>query len=213
MNFLRDPKDIEEKSQAFISAHLEGAWAPEEKQILTRIIHATGDLSYASLTVIHPDLVPEALKALRQGAAIVTDVEMVRSGINASLAAKGKCPVICAIREEEVIRMATARSETRAMVAMEYLAPRMWGSVVAIGNAPTALFRLLELIESGQTRPAVIIGTPVGFVGASEAKEALEKSPVPFLTVRGSKGGSTVAAAAVNALLHLAFKGGFKAEG
>ena len=99
------------------------------------------------------------------------------------------------------------------MVAMEYLAPRMWGSIVAIGNAPTALFRLLELIESGQTRPAVIIGTPVGFVGASEAKEALEKSPVPFLTVRGSKGGSTVAAAAVNALLYLAFKGGCKAEG
>ena len=213
MNFLRDPQAIEEKSRAIISAHLKGNFSPQEKQVLIRIIHATGDLSYASLTVIHPELVPEALKALRQGAAIITDVEMVRSGIDASLAAKGRCPIICAIREEEVIKRAAARSETRAMVAMEYLASQMWGSVVAIGNAPTALFRLLELIESGQTRPAVIIGTPVGFVGASEAKEALEKSSVPFLTVRGSKGGSTVATAAVNALLHLAFKGGVGAEG
>lgn len=91
------------------------------------------------------------------------------------------------------------------MVAMEYLAPRMDGAIVAIGNAPTALFRLLELVAGGRAAPAAIVGTPVGFVGAAEAKAALETTGIPYVTVRGPKGGSTVAVAAVNALLHLAW--------
>lgn len=206
MDFLQDPRAIEAKSRAVIEARLDKVTdRREEKEILIRIIHATGDLSYAELTVIHPELVTAATAALRRGTAIVTDVEMVRSGISAALASRGNCPIICAIRDDEVLRIASARRQTRAMVAMEQLAPRLEGALVAIGNAPTALFRLLELIKAGQTRPAAIVGTPVGFVGAAEAKAALEASPIPFLTVRGPKGGSAVAVAAVNALLHLAF--------
>lgn len=206
MDFLRDPRAIEAKSWEVIESRLKKVVnSREEREILTRIIHATGDLSYAELTVIHPQLVAAATAALRRGAAIITDVEMVRSGISAALASRGNCPVICAIRDERVAQLALARGQTRAMVAMEQLAPQIQGSLVAIGNAPTALFRLLELIEAGETRPAAIVGTPVGFVGAAEAKAALEASPIPFLTVRGSKGGSAVAVAAVNALLHLAF--------
>ncbi|MGI9953218.1 precorrin-8X methylmutase [Moorellaceae bacterium AZ2] len=206
MDFLRDPKVIEARSRAIIGSRLQMAGrSVQERQVLIRIIHATGDLSYARLTVIHPQLVAASTAALRRGAAIITDVEMVRSGISGPLAARGRCPLICAIRDEKVAELASARGETRAMVAMEQLAPQMEGALVAIGNAPTALFRLLELIQAGQARPAAIIGTPVGFVGAAEAKAALEKGPVPFLTVRGSRGGSTVAVAAVNALLHMAF--------
>ncbi|MEW8958469.1 precorrin-8X methylmutase [Neomoorella humiferrea] len=204
MSYLNNPRAIEAQSRAIIAARL-GALGlgAGERDIVTRIIHATGDLEYARLVVIHPRLVAAATAALRGGADIITDIEMVRQGINSSMLARGGGQVICAIREREVAAAAAARGVTRAMAAMEFLAPRMTGAVVAIGNAPTALFRLLELMAAGRAAPAAIIGTPVGFVGAAEAKAALEKADVPFITVRGTRGGSTVAVAAVNALLHL----------
>lgn len=208
MDFLYDPLAIETRSREIIAARVgDLGLEPGARAIVTRIIHATGDLGYAGLVVCHPRLVPAATAALRQGADIITDVEMVRNGISSHLVSRGGGRVICAIREEQVRQEAAARGETRAMVAMEYLAPRMEGAIIAIGNAPTALFRLLELMAGGRAAPAAVVGTPVGFVGAAEAKAALEKAGVPYLTVRGPKGGSTVAVAAVNALLHLTWDG------
>ncbi|AKX96501.1 precorrin isomerase [Moorella thermoacetica] len=206
MGFLSDPRAIEARSREIIAARVgDLGLEPGARAIVTRIIHATGDLSYASLVAVHPGVVAAATAALRQGADIITDVEMVRNGVSSHLVSRGGGRVLCAIREAEVIKTATARGETRAMVAMEYLAPRMDGAIVAIGNAPTALFRLLELVAGGRAAPAAIVGTPVGFVGAAEAKAALETTGIPYVTVRGPKGGSTVAVAAVNALLHLAW--------
>ncbi|OIQ56230.1 precorrin-8X methylmutase [Neomoorella thermoacetica] len=206
MGFLSDPRAIEARSREIIAARVgDLGLEPGARAIVTRIIHATGDLSYASLVAVHPGVVAAATAALRQGADIITDVEMVRNGVSSHLVSRGGGRVLCAIREAEVIKTATARGETRAMVAMEYLAPRMDGAIVAIGNAPTALFRLLELVAGGWAAPAAIVGTPVGFVGAAEAKAALETTGIPYVTVRGPKGGSTVAVAAVNALLHLAW--------
>ncbi|MBC7324562.1 MAG: precorrin-8X methylmutase [Moorella sp. (in: Bacteria)] len=208
MSFIHDPRAIEAYSREIIAAQLgDLGLAPGERAIVTRIIHATGDLEYAGLVVIHPRLVQAAVTSLRQGGDIITDIEMVRQGISSSLLARGGGRLLCAIREKKVISAAASRGVTRAMVAMEYLAPQMTGAVVAIGNAPTALFRLLELMAAGQAAPAAVIGTPVGFVGAAEAKAALETAGVPFVTVRGTRGGSTVAVAAVNALLHLAWDG------
>ncbi|MDN5325777.1 MAG: precorrin-8X/cobalt-precorrin-8 methylmutase [Moorella sp. (in: firmicutes)] len=208
MDFLSDPRAIEARSREIIAARVgDLGLEPGSRAIVTRIIHATGDLSYASLVAIHPGVVTVATAALHQGANIITDVEMVRNGVSSHLVSRGGGRVLCAIREAEVIKTATARGETRAMVAMEYLAPRMEGAIVAIGNAPTALFRLLELVAGGRAAPAAIVGTPVGFVGAAEAKAALETTGIPYVTVRGPKGGSTVAVAAVNALLHLAWDG------
>ncbi|CEP68684.1 Cobalamin (vitamin B12) biosynthesis CobH/CbiC,precorrin-8X methylmutase [Moorella glycerini] len=208
MSYLHDPRSIEAHSREIIAARLgDLGLGRGERVVVTRIIHATGDLDYARLVVIHPRLVEAATTALRQGADIITDIEMVRQGISSQMLARGGGRIICAIREKEVINAAAARGVTRAMVAMEYLAPRMAGALVAIGNAPTALFRLLELMAAGQAAPAAIIGTPVGFVGAAEAKTALETAGIPFVTVRGTRGGSTVAVAAVNALLHLAWDG------
>ncbi|MDN5345318.1 MAG: precorrin-8X/cobalt-precorrin-8 methylmutase [Clostridia bacterium] len=209
MSFIHDPLAIEAYSREIIAARLDtSGLGSGERAIVTRIIHATGDLEYARLVRIHPRLVQVATAALRQGVDIITDIEMVRQGISRPLLARGGGKVICAIHEDAVVKEAAAQGVTRAMVAMEYLASRMAGALVAIGNAPTALFRLLELVAAGQAAPVAIIGTPVGFVGAAEAKAALEAASIPFVTVRGTRGGSTIAVAAVNALLHLAWDGG-----
>lgn len=205
MTFLDNPQAIEERSYALIAAALgDCAGTPQERDVLMRIIHATGDHDYSRLIYMHPEFVTVSLAALRQGAGIFTDIEMVRSGINSGLAVSLGCSVFCAIREAEVIQMAKENGCTRAMAAMERLAPRLTGGLVVIGNAPTALFRLLQLMESDAARPAAVIGVPVGFVGAAEAKAALAETTVPHLVVRGTKGGSPVAVAAANALLRLA---------
>lgn len=205
MAFLRDPLAIENKSYDLINRELdECQLTGGERAVLARIIHATGDPGYARLVSFHPGFVAAAVAALRRGAGIFTDIEMVRSGINARLANTLGSGVFCAIREPEVLAAAKKSNGTRAMAAMDRLAGRMEGGLVAIGNAPTALFRLLELIEAGIARPAAVVGMPVGFVGAAESKEALAATCVPHVVVRGSKGGSPVAVAAVNALLKLA---------
>lgn len=205
MAYLRDPLGIESKSYDLIYRELDGCQLTGgEKAVLARIIHATGDPGYARLVSFHPGFVEAAVGALRRGAGIFTDIEMVRSGVNARLAGALGSGVHCAIREPEVAAAAKTSNGTRAMAAMERLAGRMKGGLVAIGNAPTALFRLLELIEAGAARPAAVVGVPVGFVGAAESKEALSLTAIPHVIVRGTKGGSPVAVAAVNALLKLA---------
>lgn len=205
MEFLTDPKGIEDKSMEIIEGFLAGISATEaEKKIIKRVIHTTGDPEVASDIVIHPEAISAGLAALRGGASVVTDVTMVQAGINKQKLRSFGGKVHCLIHDDETVREAQRLGVTRAMVATRRQAGQMDKNVVAIGNAPTALFELLRLIEAGETRPALIVGVPVGFVGARESKELLlEQREVPFITLRGNKGGSNVAAAIVNALLYM----------
>lgn len=197
------PDTIEQTSLAWISSLVDTtALGGPEAAILKRIIHATCDFSLPGLFRIHPDAVTVGQAALAAGRPIVTDVEMVRAGIRKSVT------VHCAIRDEQVAARAAASGRTRSYEAMLFLQPELAGSIAVIGNAPTALEALLDLAAAG-TRPALIIGIPVGLVGAAQSKERLMASGIPYITVAGPRGGSTMAVAAANALLIL--HGGMRA--
>jgi precorrin-8X/cobalt-precorrin-8 methylmutase len=166
-----------------------------------RMIHACGQVSAAEAIEFAPGLVAAARGALARGAPILCDAEMVAHGVTrARLPANNA--VVCALRDPRVPDLAAKLGTTRSAAALELWRDRLDGALVAIGNAPTALFRLLEMLEAGTPRPAAILGIPVGFVGAAESKEALAANPygVPWLIVRGRMGGSAMTAAAVNAL-------------
>lgn len=173
----------------------------DAERVAVRMVHGTGQIDLAHDLVVHPDLVPTARTALRLGAPIITDAHMVASGVT-----RARLPhdneVLCALRDERVPDLATAMGTTRSAAALSLLTDRLDGAVVAIGNAPTALFHLLEMLHDGSPRPAAIIGCPVGFIGAAESKQALEEADlgIPFLTVRGRRGGSAMTASALNAL-------------
>jgi precorrin-8X/cobalt-precorrin-8 methylmutase len=201
-DYLRDGAAIYERSFAIIRAEADlSRFSTEEADIVVRMIHASGQVSVAELIDFAPGLVAQGRAALRSGAPILCDAEMVAHGITrARLPAKND--VICTLRDAHVSELAAKLGTTRSAAALELWRDRLAGSVVAIGNAPTALFRLLEMLEEGAGRPAAILGIPVGFVGAAESKEALaaNTSCIPYLIVRGRMGGSAMAAAAVNAL-------------
>ena len=201
-DYLRDGAAIYERSFAIIRAEADlSRFSPEEADIAVRMIHACGQVGAAELIAFAPSLVASARAALKRGAPILCDAEMVAHGITrARLPAKNE--VICTLRDPRVPALAAKLGTTRSAAALELWRGRLEGSLVAIGNAPTALFRLLEMLEAGAARPAAIIGVPVGFVGAAESKEALAANPygVPCLIVRGRMGGSAMTAAAVNAL-------------
>ena len=203
--FITDPKEIERRSMELIApslAHLN--LSPEEHKIYSRIIHATGDVGYADLIEIHPQAIASGRKTLLGGGDIYTDVQMVRAGINKKKLAVWGGQVYSIIAEAETAKLAADCGITRSMAAMRLFGDKLNGSVVAIGNAPTALFEVLRLVREENIRPALIVGIPVGFVGAKEAKEALaQNGTVPYITVAGTKGGSSVAAAAVNAIMYL----------
>ncbi len=178
---------------------------PDAETVAVRMVHACGQPSLVDDLVIHPSLVVAARSALRAGAPILTDAHMVASGVTrARLPADNE--VVCLLRDERVPDLARAWGTTRSAAAVSLWGDRLEGAVVAIGNAPTALFHLLELILDGGPRPAAVIGVPVGFVGAAESKDALASLAadhgvdVPFLTVRGRRGGSALAASALNAI-------------
>ncbi len=205
MDYITDPRRIEEKSMAIIAPHIAGlALAPADAAIYARIIHAAGDPDYARLIRVHPQAAQAAARALKAGCDIFCDVEMVRTGINRRRLAEHGGAAHCLIADDGVAAAARAAGITRAMAAMRAFGPRLHGAVVAIGNAPTALFELLKIMAATDIRPAAIVGVPVGFVGAAEAKDLLAAtSPAPYITVAGTKGGSAIAAAAVNAILYL----------
>jgi precorrin-8X/cobalt-precorrin-8 methylmutase len=200
--YIRDGDAIYERSFAIIRAEADLArFSPEEAEVAVRMIHACGLVEAARHIVFAPGLVAAARAALARGAAILCDAEMVAHGISrARLPARNE--VLCALCDPRVPALAAKLGATRSAAALDLWGARLGGAVVAIGNAPTALFRLLELIDAGAPRPAAILGIPVGFVGAAESKEALAADPrgIPFLTVRGRTGGSAMTAAAVNAL-------------
>lgn len=204
--YLRDPNAIYERSFAIIRAEADLArFSPEEADVAVRMIHACGLVDVAKDIVFGGHLVAAARTALVKGAPILCDSEMVAHGVTrARLPAKNE--VVCTLHDPRVPDLARERGDTRTAAALELWLSRLAGAVVAIGNAPTALFRLLELIDAGAPHPAVILGFPVGFVGAAESKQALIRHPagVPYIALEGRRGGSAFAAAAVNALAGLA---------
>jgi len=201
-NYLRDGAAIYQRSFAIIRAEADLArFSPEEADVAVRMIHACGQVEAAKYIVFGGNLVAAARRALDAGAPIYCDSEMVAHGVTrARLPARND--VICTLNDPRVSAIAESQATTRSAAALELWRDRIGGAVVAIGNAPTALFRLLELIDGGAAKPAAILGIPVGFVGAAESKDALAANPrgVPFVIVRGRMGGSAMTAAAVNAL-------------
>jgi precorrin-8X/cobalt-precorrin-8 methylmutase len=200
--YLRDGRAIYERSFAIIRAEADlSRFSEEEADIVVRMIHACGIVAATEHIVFGGGFASAARTALERGAPILCDAEMVAHGITrARLPARNE--VVCTLRDARVSALAERRGSTRSAAALELWADRLAGALVAIGNAPTALFRLIEMLDGGAAPPAAIIGVPVGFVGAAESKEALAADPrgVPFLIVRGRMGGSALAAAAVNAL-------------
>jgi precorrin-8X/cobalt-precorrin-8 methylmutase len=200
-DYLRDGAAIYAKSFATIRAEADlTGFSPDETRVAVRLIHACGMVDIARELRFSPDFCSAARAALLAGRPILCDSQMVAHGITRSrLPARND--VVCTLAESDVPALASRLRTTRSAAALDLWGDRMAGALVAIGNAPTALFRLLELLEAGAPRPAAIIGMPVGFVGAAESKQALvESRETPFVIVRGRKGGSAMAAAAVNAL-------------
>jgi precorrin-8X/cobalt-precorrin-8 methylmutase len=202
IDYLRDGSAIYERSFAIIRAEADlSRFTPEEADVAIRMIHACGLVEVAGSIVFGGKLAAAARMALKQGAPILCDSEMVAHGVTrARLPAHNE--VVCTLHDPHVPELALQLGTTRTAAALDLWRERLAGAVVAIGNAPTALFRLLEMLDAGAPKPAAILGLPVGFVGAAESKEALAADPrgVPFLIVRGRLGGSAMAAAAVNAL-------------
>lgn len=200
LNYIRDGAAIYERSFAIIRAEANLArFTPEQEKVAVRMIHACGMVELADDIEFSETFVSEAKAALRRGAPILCDANMVAHGVTrARLPAQN--PVVCTLAEPHVAALAAELGNTRSAAAMELWRNRLDGAVVAIGNAPTALFRLLEMLDEG-VRPAAVIGMPVGFVGAAESKDALAADGrAPYAIVKGRKGGSAMAAAAVNAL-------------
>ncbi|MFC5730515.1 MULTISPECIES: precorrin-8X methylmutase [Nocardioides] len=175
------------------------------EKVAVRMIHGSGQVDLVHDLVVHPDLVPAARAALDAGAPILCDARMVAMGITAGRLPAAN-PVHCFLTDERVPDLARSWSTTRTAAAVSLWEPLLEGAIVAIGNAPTALFHLLEMLADGAPRPAAIVGCPVGFIGAAESKEALATFAddygidIPFVTVRGRRGGSAMASSAVNAL-------------
>lgn len=201
-DYMKDGTAIYEKSFAIIRAEADlSRFSEAESDVAVRMIHAAGLVEAAAHFVFSPDFVGSARVALQAGAPIFCDAEMVARGVTAARLPAGN-EVICTLRDPRTPEIAREIDNTRSAAAIRLWLERMAGSVVAIGNAPTALFYLLELLRDGAPKPAAILGMPVGFVGAAESKEALAENSygVPFAIVRGRLGGSAMTAAALNAL-------------
>jgi precorrin-8X/cobalt-precorrin-8 methylmutase len=202
LEYLRDGAQIYARSFAIIRAEADlSRFSTDEAEIAVRMIHACGHVAVAERIAFAPNFVACAKRALKEGAPILCDSEMVAHGITRARLPVGN-EVICTLRDERVASLAQKLGTTRSAAAMELWGEKLKNAVVAVGNAPTALFYLLEMLDRGAARPAVIVGMPVGFVGAAESKQALaaDSKGVPFLIVRGRMGGSAMAAAAINAL-------------
>lgn len=200
-DYLKDPAAIYAQSFATVRAEASLARFPEDiAEVVVRLVHACGMPEIADDIAYTPDAVSAGRAALKSGALILVDANMVGAGIIRRHLSGNE--IICTLDDQGVAEAAKAQATTRSAAAVDRWGPHLSGAVVAIGNAPTALFRLLELIEQGAPKPAVVLGFPVGFVGAAESKQALSESSVDieFITLRGRVGGSAIASAAINAL-------------
>jgi precorrin-8X/cobalt-precorrin-8 methylmutase len=201
-DYIKDGDAIYRQSFAIIRSEADlSGFAEDEAELAIRMIHAAGMVDAARHFVFGPDFVTAARRALQAGAPILCDAEMVARGITAARLPADN-PVICTLRDERTPALATSIGNTRSAAALHLWDDHLEGAVVAIGNAPTALFHLLEMLRDGAPRPAAILGMPVGFVGAAESKEALAENSygVPYAIVRGRLGGSAITSACLNAL-------------
>ena len=197
------PMDIEKRSFEIITQLLgDTPMEPENEPVIKRVIHTSADFDYAQNLVFSPGAVQIGLEALKSGCDIVTDTQMAKAGINKTALGKLGGTVHCFMSDEDVAREAKQRGVTRATVSMERAEALDKRCIFAIGNAPTALIAIKELMDAGKLHPALIIGVPVGFVNVVESKELIIASEVPHIVARGRKGGSNVAAAICNALLY-----------
>ncbi|MFI5354181.1 MAG: precorrin-8X methylmutase [Desulfobaccales bacterium] len=203
----RLPQDIEAESFRRIEAQV-GAHdlPPEVWRVVRRMIHTSADLDYLKTARVHPGAIIAGVEALRQGRPLVTDTRMLLAGIGSGRLGRLGVKPFCLMDDPEVAKEAARQGTTRAAAAMGAALPHLSGGIVAIGNAPTALLRLLELLEAGAPPPSLVVGLPVGFVNAAESKELLSRQHCPFITALGPKGGSAVAAAVINALAIMALE-------
>ena len=197
------PMEIEKRSFEIIESELPHPIDPALAPIIKRVIHTSADFEYADTLCFSEDVVAKAHEAIRNGACIVTDTQMAKAGINKKNLAKYGGEVYCFIADEDVAAAAKANGSTRSAASMDKAASLGKPLIFAIGNAPTALVRICELIEEGKLDPKLVIGVPVGFVNVVQSKELLMQEPVPYIVARGRKGGSNVAACIVNALLYM----------
>ncbi len=202
MEYIKNGEEIYRKSFAIIRAETNWENLPDDlAHVAVRLIHSCGMTDITKDLEASPDAVKIGRNALAGGAAILCDSQMVANGITKARLPKNN-PIICTLNHPEVTELARQINNTRSAAALELWRPHLAGAVVAIGNAPTALFRLLELLDQNVDKPALILGFPVGFVGAAESKIelAINSRGVPFITLHGRRGGSAIAAASVNAL-------------
>lgn len=201
------PKDIETRSLAIIEEEIDkNIWNTineEVRPIVKRVIHTTADFDYATNLCFSENVVEKALAAFEEGAVIVTDTNMAKSGVNKAALQKYGSEVHCFMADSDVALAAKERQVTRAYISMEKAATLDKKVIFAIGNAPTALIRLYEMVKEGKIKPDLIIGVPVGFVNVVEAKELIMELDIPFIVAKGRKGGSNVAASICNALLYM----------
>ena len=198
--YVRDGDEIYRRSFATIRAEADLSRLPQDvAQVAVRMIHACGQVDLVDDLGYSPGVVAAGRAALRDGAPILCDAQMVASGITRARLPAGN-DVVCTLRDPRVPALAAELGTTRSAAGLELWRDRLDGAVVAIGNAPTALFHLLDMIDTGAPRPAAVIGIPVGFIGAAESKDALAATDLEHLVVRGRRGGSAITAAAVNAL-------------
>ena len=201
------PDEIEKRSFEIIKSELPRPLDPSLAPVILRVIHTTADFEYMDILAFSEGVIEHAVTALRQGIPIVSDTNMVRAGVDKTRLKVFGGEAYCFMQDGAVAETARQSGITRAKAAVDKAAAMEKPLVFAIGNAPTALLRICELKECGQLSPALVIGVPVGFVNVVESKEALMRSGIPYITARGRKGGSTVAAAICNALLRIAGTG------
>jgi precorrin-8X/cobalt-precorrin-8 methylmutase len=199
------PTEIEARSFTIIDIEAgPHCFSSDEWQIVRRMIHTSADFDYMKTVRFHPDAIIQGIMAIGKGRTIITDTTMAMSGINAADLARFGCRVTCLIQDFQVSRNAQNEGNTRSAAAVDAALSEMEDGIYVVGNAPTALLRLIKLIKAGQARPALVIGLPVGFVNAAESKDELMAMDYPSISNVGRKGGSTVAASIVNALVKLA---------
>jgi precorrin-8X/cobalt-precorrin-8 methylmutase len=202
--YIKDPMAIETKSMEIINNEMAAhSFSEQELSVINRTIHTTGDFDYQNIVSISQGAIEAGIEAIKSGGRIVTDTTMAFSGINKRSLEKAGCRIDCYIGDKEIFRIAKEKQVTRSMAAMDFAAAE-GVDIFVIGNAPTALYRLGELIRENKVAPKLIIGVPVGFVGAAESKEYIRAFEVPTITTVGTKGGSNVAASILNAIIYMA---------
>lgn len=198
---IKDPNKIEERSFEIIDHELGMEISEEIKPTLFRIVHTTADFEYAAITAFHKDAIKRGIEALKKGCRIYADTNMIKSGVKKALLDKYNCEVYTLVADKDVAAEAKERGITRSIVGMEKACRDENTKIFLIGNAPTALFTLKDLIDQKKTSPDLVVGVPVGFVGAIESKEEIMKADAPYIVTKGRKGGSTVAVSILNSLL------------